>query len=308
MVKTSPGGLGKGLGALLKNTENVKDKVQEISVNEISVNPFQPRKEFDEETLEELKNSVKEYGVLQPLLVRKSAQGYELIAGERRLRASKLAGLEKVPVLVREYTDAQSTEIALIENLQREDLNAIEEALAYERLSSEFGLTQDLLAKRVGRSRSHIANFLRLLRLSKRVQGYIINASITMGQAKPLLGIEDEALQIEAADYIIAEDLSSRMAEELVKKVQKDPSYFKENDEIIDIEGNDEKREIFVLEAEDRLKMLLGTKVRIKPGKSKSKIEIEFYSADDLDNIVETLTKQIEQRNTINRFSKEIIV
>jgi ParB family chromosome partitioning protein len=308
MVKTSPGGLGKGLGALLKNTENVKDKVQEISVNEISVNPFQPRKEFDEETLEELKNSVKEYGVLQPLLVRKSAQGYELIAGERRLRASRLAGLEKVPVLVREYTDAQSTEIALIENLQREDLNAIEEALAYERLSSEFGLTQDLLAKRVGRSRSHIANFLRLLRLSKRVQGYIINASITMGQAKPLLGIEDEALQIEAADYIIAEDLSSRMAEELVKKVQKDPSYFKEKDEIIDIEGNDEKREIFVLEAEDRLKMLLGTKVRIKPGKSKSKIEIEFYSADDLDNIVETLTKQIEQRNTINRFSKEIIV
>jgi ParB family transcriptional regulator, chromosome partitioning protein len=308
MVKASPGGLGKGLGALLKNTENVKDKVQEISVNEISVNPFQPRKEFDEETLEELKNSVKEYGVLQPLLVRKSAQGYELIAGERRLRASRLAGLEKVPVLIREYTDAQSTEIALIENLQREDLNAIEEALAYERLSSEFGLTQDLLAKRVGRSRSHIANFLRLLRLSKRVQGYIINASITMGQAKPLLGIEDEALQIEAADYIIAEDLSSRMAEELVKKVQKDPSYFKEKEEIIDSESNDEKREIFVAEAEDRLKMLLGTKVRIKPGKSKSKIEIEFYSADDLDNIVETLTKQIEQKSTTNRFQKEIIV
>lgn len=308
MVKASPGGLGKGLGALLKNTENVKDKVQEISVNEISVNPFQPRKEFDEETLEELKNSVKEYGVLQPLLVRKSAQGYELIAGERRLRASRLAGLEKVPVLIREYTDAQSTEIALIENLQREDLNAIEEALAYERLSSEFGLTQDLLAKRVGRSRSHIANFLRLLRLSKRVQGYIINASITMGQAKPLLGIEDEALQVEAADYIIAEDLSSRMAEELVKKVQKDPSYFKEKDEIVELESTDEKREIFVTEAEDRLKILLGTKVRIKPGKSKSKIEIEFYSADDLDNIVETLTKQIEQKSTTNRFQKEIIV
>lgn len=308
MVKASPGGLGKGLGALLKNTENVKDKVQEIFVNEISVNPFQPRKEFDEETLEELKNSVKEYGVLQPLLVRKSAQGYELIAGERRLRASRLAGLEKVPVLIREYTDAQSTEIALIENLQREDLNAIEEALAYERLSSEFGLTQDLLAKRVGRSRSHIANFLRLLRLSKRVQGYIINASITMGQAKPLLGIEDEALQVEAADYIIAEDLSSRMAEELVKKVQKDPSYFKEKDEIVELESTDEKREIFVTEAEDRLKILLGTKVRIKPGKSKSKIEIEFYSADDLDNIVETLTKQIEQKSTTNRFQKEIIV
>lgn len=308
MVKASPGGLGKGLGALLKNTENLKDKVQEISVNEIGANPFQPRKEFDEESLEELKNSVKEYGVLQPLLVRKSAQGYELIAGERRLRASRLAGLEKVPVLIREYTDAQSTEIALIENLQREDLNAIEEALAYERLSSEFGLTQDLLAKRVGRSRSHIANFLRLLRLSKRVQEYIINSSITMGQAKPLLGIEDEMLQIETADYIIAEDLSSRMAEDLVKKVQKDPNYFKEEEEPVEVEGKEAAREIFVLEAEDRLKMLLGTKVRVKPGKSKSKIEIEFYSTDDLDNIIELLTKQLEQKNTTNHFNKEIIV
>ena len=296
MAKPVHGGLGKGLGALLKNTDDAKDKIQLVPVSDIQANPFQPRKEFDVEALEELMNSIKEYGVLQPLLVRKLLHGYELIAGERRLRASKLAGLEKVPVLVRNYTDAQVTEIALIENLQRCDLNAIEEAEAYDRLLTEFGLTQEILAQKVGRSRSHIANFLRLLRLAPRVQEYIINGSITMGQAKPLLALEEESLQLEAAEYIIAEDLSAREAEELVKKIEKSPTYLADREEGQEREAAaDKSREIFVVEAEDRLKLLLGTNVKIKPGKKKSKIEIEFYSAEDLDRIIETLTEEAKR-------------
>ncbi|MGL5269340.1 MAG: ParB/RepB/Spo0J family partition protein [Selenomonadaceae bacterium] len=296
MAKPVHGGLGKGLGALLKNTDDAKDKIQLVPVSDIQANPFQPRKEFDAEALEELMNSIKEYGVLQPLLVRKLLHGYELIAGERRLRASKLAGLEKVPVLVRNYTDAQVTEIALIENLQRCDLNAIEEAEAYDRLLTEFGLTQEILAQKVGRSRSHIANFLRLLRLAPRVQEYIINGSITMGQAKPLLALEEESLQLEAAEYIIAEDLSAREAEELVKKIEKSPTYLADREEGQEREAAaDKSREIFVVEAEDRLKLLLGTNVKIKPGKKKSKIEIEFYSAEDLDRIIETLTEEAKR-------------
>lgn len=296
MGKPVHGGLGKGLGALLKNTDDAKDKIQMVSVADIQANPFQPRKEFDAEALEELMNSVKEYGVLQPLLVRKLLHGYELIAGERRLRASKLAGLEKVPVLVRNYTDAQVTEIALIENLQRCDLNAIEEAEAYDRLLTEFGLTQEILAQKVGRSRSHIANFLRLLRLAPRVQEYIVNGSITMGQAKPLLALEEDSLQLEAAEYIIAEDLSAREAEELVKKIEKSPTYLADREEGQEREAAaDKSREIFVVEAEDRLKLLLGTNVKIKPGKKKSKIEIEFYSAEDLDRIIETLTEEAKR-------------
>ena len=296
MGKPVHGGLGKGLGALLKNTDDAKDKIQMVSVTDIQANPFQPRKEFDAEALEELMNSVKEYGVLQPLLVRTLLHGYELIAGERRLRASKLAGLEKVPVLVRNYTDAQVTEIALIENLQRCDLNAIEEAEAYDRLLTEFGLTQEILAQKVGRSRSHIANFLRLLRLAPRVQEYIVNGSITMGQAKPLLALEEDSLQLEAAEYIIAEDLSAREAEELVKKIEKSPTYLADREEGQEREAAaDKSREIFVVEAEDRLKLLLGTNVKIKPGKKKSKIEIEFYSAEDLDRIIETLTEEAKR-------------
>jgi ParB-like partition proteins len=308
MGKPVHGGLGKGLGALLKNTDDAKDKIQMVSVTDIQANPFQPRKEFDAEALEELMNSVKEYGVLQPLLVRKLLHGYELIAGERRLRASKLAGLEKVPVLVRNYTDAQVTEIALIENLQRCDLNAIEEAEAYDRLLTEFGLTQEILAQKVGRSRSHIANFLRLLRLAPRVQEYIVNGSITMGQAKPLLSIEEDSLQLEAAEYIIAEDLSAREVEELVKKIEKSPTYLTDREEGQEREvAADKSREIFVVEAEDRLKLLLGTNVKIKPGKKKSKIEIEFYSAEDLDRIIETLTEEAK-RLPVQKMARNIIV
>jgi ParB family chromosome partitioning protein len=290
MSKPVHGGLGKGLGALLKGNEDPKTKIQIIKLVEIKANHHQPRQEFDDEALDELKESICQYGVLQPVLVRKVLNGYELIAGERRLRASKLAGLVEIPAIVREYSDAQVTEIALIENLQREDLNAIEEAKAYDHLLADFGLTQDLLARKVGRSRSHIANFLRLLRLAPRIQQYIISGDLTMGQAKPLLSLGDEELQLEAADYILAGELSARESEALVKRIEKNPLYFQEKEEAEEREGK--KREIFVVEAEERLKMLFGTQVKIRPGKKKSKIEIEFYSSEDLDRIIETLTEK----------------
>lgn len=288
-------GLGKGLDALIRTAgsdyETQKDeneKVLVLSVSEITANQFQPRKEFDEEALEELMHSVKQYGVLQPVLVRRIRTGYELIAGERRLRACKLAGLKTIPAIVREYSDAEMTEIALIENLQREDLSAIEEAMAYSKLLNEFGLTQEELAKKVGRSRSHIANFIRLLSLPDIIQQYVSRGTLSMGQARPLITLENEELQIEAAEHIIAEDLSARATEEFVRKLAATPHMLEEKEENIP-----KSKEIFVVEAEDRLKLLLGTQVKIKPGKVKSKIEIEFYSADDLDRIVETLTHSL---------------
>ena len=296
-------GLGRGLDALIKNTsvEDVDDneKVKSLEVNEIVANQFQPRKEFDDEALEELMQSIKQYGVLQPILVRKTLSGYELIAGERRLRASKRAGLKVVPAIVREYSDSEMTEIALIENLQREDLTAIEEAAAYEKLLTTFGLTQEELAQKVGRSRSHIANFIRMLTLPTIIQNYVSRETISMGQARPLITLDNENLQIEAAEYIIAEDLSARASEELVKKLLVNPDYLSEQQKNIDdAEENEagstpECREIFVVEAEDRLKLMLGTQVKIKQGKKKSRIEIDFYSQDDLDRIIEALSEPI---------------
>lgn len=299
MSKPAHGGLGKGLGALLKdkNPKVGEHQVQEIPVEEIQANRYQPRTDFDEEAMDELRNSVQQYGILQPLLVRKlPTAGYELIAGERRFRAAKLAGLKVVPVIVRTYSDHQITEVALIENLQRENLNAIEEAKAYDRLLADFGLTQELLSQKVGRSRSHIANFLRLLRLSERIQAYVADGSLSMGQAKPLLSLEDESLQLEAADFIIAEGLSARDAEALVKRLQKNPDFFKQREQLEDQapaeDTGNASRDIFVTEAEDKLKMLFGTQVRIHAGKKKSKIEIEFYTPEDLDRIIEALTEK----------------
>lgn len=299
-------GLGRGLDALIRNTSieessiNESEFIKELNIHEIHANKFQPRLEFDEESLEELMQSIQQYGVLQPILVRKTLNGYELIAGERRLRASKQAGLETIPAIIREYSDSEMTEIALIENLQREDLTAIEEAIAYNKLLTDFGLTQEELAKKVGRSRSHIANFIRLLNLPKIIQDYVSRGTISMGQAKPLITLENEEKQIEAAEFIIAEDLSARASEELVKKMMVSPACLKEREE-----NEPKTKEIFVVEAEDRLKILLGTQVKIRPGKIKSKIEIEFYSAEDLNRILDTLTlqKEVAATTTKNPFT-----
>ena len=292
-------GLGRGLEALIP-TMSEQEVVKELLITDIVANKYQPRNEFNEEALEELAESINQYGLLQPVIVRKVLNGYELIAGERRWRAAKKNGAKTIPAIVREYSDIETTEIALIENLQRENLNAIEEAGAYQRLVNEFGLTQEELAKKIGRSRSHIANFIRLLNLPEIVQEYVSRGTLTMGQVRPLLTLESEDLQIEAAEYIIAEDLSARDAEKLVKKLMKDPQDMQE-----ELEEEEYKEDIFVVEAEDVLKMALGTKVKIKPGKKKSKIEIEFYSADDLERLVEVLTNP---KTVTNKFKGNLIV
>lgn len=303
-------GLGRGLDALLRTTETDYEKIEKeagekiriLNVDEIIANKFQPRVEFNDDALEDLMESIKQFGVLQPILVRRLNKGYELIAGERRLRASKLAGLDTIPAIIREYTDTEITAIALIENLQREDLTAIEEALAYSKLLTEFGLTQEELAQKVGRSRSHIANFIRLLNLPSKIQQYVSRGTLSMGQVRPLISIEDEKLQLDTAEYIISEELSARAVEDFVRKLLA-TSQSEEARE--DKEQITPKKELFVMEAEDKLKMLLGTQVKIKPGKGKSKIEIEFYSTDDLDRIIETLTETTKPKvvNSIEKLS-----
>lgn len=265
--------------------------VQQIPLHEIQANRYQPRHEFDESALDELKESIVQHGVLQPILVRQlpAGKGYELVAGERRFRASRLAGLETVPALVRPLSDAASTEIALIENLQREDLNAIEEANAYRNLLQNFGLTQEALAERVGRSRSHITNMMRLLKLDVHVQEYLANGSLSMGQARPLVVLTDAALQREAADIIMARECSARQAEELVKRLQKKAE---ETAEAKEEESPGETEKIFLQEAEDKLKMFFGTQVRIRSQGKKNRIEIDFSSEEDLNRILDSLLEK----------------
>ena len=265
--------------------------VQQIPLHEIQANRYQPRHEFDESALEELKESIVQHGVLQPILVRQlpAGKGYELVAGERRFRASRLAGLETVPALVRPLSDAASTEIALIENLQREDLNAIEEANAYRNLLQNFGLTQEALAERVGRSRSHITNMMRLLKLDVHVQEYLANGSLSMGQARPLVVLTNAALQREAADIIMARECSARQAEELVKRLQKNAE---EKAEAKEAESPGETEKIFLREAEDKLKMFFGTQVRIRLQGKKNRIEIDFSSEEDLNRILDSLLEK----------------
>lgn len=294
MASKARGGLGMGLGALLQNnvTEvsvSNQDTVQEIAVGEIQANRYQPRQDFDEAALAELEESIRSYGVLQPILVRRLPQkGYELIAGERRLRAARQADIKNIPAIVREFNDAQISEIALIENIQREDLNVLEEARAYERLMKEFQHTQETLAKKLGRSRSHIANILRLLKLAPQVQDYVANGSLSMGQARPLLALENREQQCEAADRIQSEGLSARQAEALVKRI------------LHDTEGKistgkkeppGEDPALYLREAENKLTEYLGTQVKITSGKRKSRIQIDFYSEEDLSRILESLMK-----------------
>ena len=307
MVSKGHGGLGKGLGALLKNREitPAKDQVQEIAADEIRANRYQPRQNFDEAALEDLSESIRQYGILQALIVRRLPEkGYELIAGERRLRAARKAGLEKVPALVREYNDAEISEIALIENIQRENLNIIEEAEAYAFLMQNFQLTQEMLAKKVGRSRPHIANSLRLLELAEPVQDKLVAGELLMGQARPLLALKDEALQVKAAAHILAEHLSSRQAEELVRRLLDDPAYLdaeesRPEDESAEAQETQEaQQDAFYQDAVGRLNEYLGTKVRIRPGKKKSRIEIEFYSEDDLERLLELLEGQKDSHPT----------
>lgn len=302
------GGLGgQGLGALFGGNVRKpdggasvpeKDRVQELAVADIRANRYQPRTDFDEAAMEDLKASVAAYGVLSPVLVRRlpAAEGdgqYELIAGERRLRAAKLAGLAKVPALVREYSDAETSEIALIENLQREDLNPMEEARAYQSLIGTFGLTQEDISQKVGRSRSHIANFLRLQKLDEKVQDYVASGTLSMGQARPLVALESHDLQRKAADYIQEHELTARGCEALVRKLAEDPSLLDAMDGDASTaateatpadDGASELRA-----AMEHLTQYFGTQVKIHRGKKKGKIEIDYYGDEDLERILELL-------------------
>lgn len=259
------------------------EKEKFVKLSEIEPNSTQPRKMFDEEQLQELAESMKNYGVLQPLLVQKKGDLYEIIAGERRWRAAKLAGLTEVPVLVREYSRQQTMEIALIENVQRADLNPIEEARAYQMLIQEFGLKQEEVAERVAKNRATVTNSMRLLKLDERVQEMLVQNRITGGHARALLALEDGEQQYQTALRIINQKLSVREVERLVKLLMKPKKEQEPKKE-------EKNLDIFYHDLEDKLKSVMGTKVTInKKDKNKGRIEIEYYSSAELERIVELL-------------------
>ena len=264
--------------------EVVKEVEQKVKITQIEPNKSQPRKQFDEDALQELADSIKQYDVLEPLIVTKKGKFYEIIAGERRWRAARLAGVKEVPVVIREYTDREIMEISLIENIQREDLNPIEEALAYESLINEYSLTQEEVAEKVSKNRSTIANSLRLLKLCDEVRQMIIEDKLTTGHARALIPIEDAELQTEAANFIFDNKLSVRDTEIYIKKLLSIPKESKENI----VATND--LSIFYNDIESRLKDILGAKIAIKSkNNEKGKIEINYYSQDELERITEML-------------------
>lgn len=276
-------GLGKGLGALIPGidpTERERQGVVELEIGQIKPNPDQPRKEFDEVRLEELALSIKEHGIVQPVIVRKVGDGYELVAGERRWRAAQLAGLTKVPALVREFTEAERMEIALIENLQREDLNPLEEAEAYRALMDAFGLTQEALAKRLGRSRSQVANTLRLLQLPDRVQEEIRAGRLSMGHAKVLGGVEDPAELVALAEKVVSEGLSVRELEELLRPREK-----RERPRA----KVRAKLPPDLAAVERRLREQLGTPVKLHWSGERGRVEITFFGEEGLNRLLEAL-------------------
>ena len=264
--------------------EVIKPVEQTVNINTIEPNKSQPRKTFDLDALEELSASIKQYGIIQPLVVAKHKDYYELIAGERRWRAAKMAGLKEVPVVIKDYTPQEIVEIALIENIQRQDLNPIEEAMAYQRLIEEFSLTQDEVAEKVSKSRPAVSNSLRLLKLTKKVQQMLIDDMLSMGHVRALISIEDEALQYETALYIFDKRLSVRETESYVKKVLAGPK------SSTTTESTKDDFSFLYKDIEERIKSSLGTKTTIKAkNKNKGKIEIEYYSEDDLDRITQIL-------------------
>ena len=291
-------GLGKGLDALIpsvqsdtkaKNVNNdaatEKEPETIVKITKIEPNREQPRKNFDEDALQELAESIKQFGLLQPILVQDRKTYYEIIAGERRWRAAKLAGLKEVPVIIRNYTEQEIVEISLIENIQREDLNPIEEALAYKRLLTEFNLKQDEVAERVSKSRTAVTNSMRLLKLCDEVQQMIIDDMISTGHARALISIEDPEEQYAIAQRVFDEKMSVRDIEKLVKNLNKPEKPKKEAVE-------DKSLDIIYQDIEEKLKQTLDTKVAItSKGNGSGKIEIEFYSHDDLDKIIDLLSK-----------------
>lgn len=278
--------LGKGLSSIFgQDVSKVLDDIQngdmevesqeqsKIPVDEIRPNPYQPRKVFDEDTLKELSSSIKQHGVFTPILVKKSIQGYDLIAGERRLRASKLAGLKDIPAIIVDFDDQEMMEIALLENIQREDLNVIEEAKAYEKLIQRLNYTQEQLAHRVGKSREHITNLLRLLKLPEDVQEYVVNKQLSMGHVRALLGLKTEAGMRKVAKQAIDQGLSVRKVEQIVKDINNKKTVEKP------------KEDIYVKAAKEKLQEYFQTSVSI----SKNSISIHYENKEDLNRVLELL-------------------
>lgn len=285
-------GLGKGLDSMIpvypvkpraaaeKPKEEKENKAEKLlKITEVEPNRDQPRKKFDEDALLELADSIKQFGVLQPLLVQKRKDYYEIIAGERRWRAAKMAGLKEIPVIIKEFSDQEIVEISLIENIQREDLNPIEEAQAYKRLLTEFHLKQDEVAERVSKSRTAVTNSMRLLKLDERVQQMLIDDMLTTGHARALLAIEDPELQWKAANRIFDEKMSVRDVEKMVKSLQKDKK-----------EKQEDAYTYIYRDMEEKMKAILGTKVKVNHGADhRGKIEIEYYSDEELERIYDML-------------------
>ena len=278
-------GLGKGLGVFFPEESSTDEQeVKNVSINKLVANPYQPRKVFDETALQELKDSIAEHGVLQPIIVRMKGKKYEIVAGERRFRASQLAGLTEVPAIIKQMDEQQMMELSILENLQREDLTPIEEAEAYEQLIKNLGFKQEQLAKRLGKSRPHIANHIRLLQLPEEVRTFVNEGKLSMGHGRTLLGLKNKRQIPEIARKTIAQSLNVRQLEALVQQLNDGVSR----------ETKDIKKDVFVQATENQLRDYFGTAVQIKKNKGKGKIEIEFYSEEDLDRILEVLNVELD--------------
>jgi len=283
-VKRKKVALGKGLAALIPEIEEADERPKDFFYCDIELirpNRFQPRIQFPKDELDDLCQSIKEQGILQPLLIHEDDDGYELIAGERRLRAAKKAGLAQVPVIIKRISDSKLLELSIVENIQRANLNPIEESEAYHRLITEFNLTQDQAATRVGKSRSAVANFLRLRQLPEQIKASILDDSLTMGHARALLGVENSAQQLAAWRAVVKKELSVRETEDLIRTLKdekKKPKVARKNSE-----------DRHLMSLADDLSRHFGTKITIKKRGQRGKVEIEFYSNDDLDRLIERL-------------------
>ncbi len=289
LKRSGLGPKGKGLEALFEQKKEEfestasNEAVMLIDINKIEPNKSQPRKNFSESSLEELAQSIKQYGVIQPIIVKKSSGGYELVAGERRWRASKIAGIKEIPAIIKDYDEDKLFEIALVENLQREDLNPIEEAMGYSKLSDNFGLSQEEISKRVGKSRSAVANSIRLLSLDDNTQALVKSGKLSAGHARTIIPVDDEKQRLELAERIIEEELSVRETENIVKKILENKKEKKTKQKLSKF-NTDSYGKI-----EENLKNILGTNVKLKSGKNKGAIEIEYYSDDDLERLMALL-------------------
>jgi ParB family chromosome partitioning protein len=277
--------LGRGLDALIPSLDiSEDDKVIQIPLTKLRANPYQPRKVFEQSALQELAASIREHGIIQPIIVRSVLKDYEIIAGERRFRAAQICGLDTIPSVVRSYTDEQVMEIALIENVQREDLNPIEIAVAYQNIMNTLAITQEELSVKVGKSRSYIANFLRLIQLPEKIKDYVSRGTLTMGHAKCIVSIKDEKVIHQLAEQSIRNHWSVRELEEEVQRLEH-PNQPKKKKKLT------VKKDIYLQDAEDKLTEVLQTKVKIKAKKNSGSIEINYYSKDDLNRLIDLLGK-----------------